>query len=116
MCGYRGSPNHLVEHPFAGRGDGKTFGTAVIPGPNREPLKVIFSNGRGWEHVSVSCCNRTPTWLEMCFVKELFWDEEDCVIQFHPPKSKYVKVHPYVLHLWRPVGQALPVQETSLVG
>lgn len=82
-------------------------------------LKVI-SSGKGdmsceesvWEHVSVSieCGKRTPTWDEMCFVKRLFWEDEETVIQFHPSKSEYVNTHPFVLHLWKPLhfGILLP--------
>ncbi len=56
-----------------------------------------------WEHVSVSSLYRCPTWDEMKAVKELFWHDEETVIQFHPRKSAYVSVHPYTLHLWRNV-------------
>lgn len=67
----------------------------------KSSLTVIASDGAGWEHVSVSLSHRTPTWEEMCFVKSLFWNEEDAVIQIHPPKSEYVNTHPFTLHLWR---------------
>ncbi|CAM3772184.1 DUF7694 domain-containing protein [Vibrio vulnificus] len=67
----------------------------------KSPLTVIASDGADWEHVSVSLTHRTPTWEEMSFVKSLFWDDEDAVIQIHPPKSQYVNNHPYTLHLWR---------------
>jgi hypothetical protein len=52
----------------------------------------------------------------MCFVKDLFWDEEECVVQFHPPLSQYVKNHRYCLHLWRPTHQAIPAPPARLVG
>jgi hypothetical protein len=55
----------------------------------------------GWEHVSVSCAKRTPTWDEMCFVKNLFWEPEEMVVQLHPPQSRWINQHPYVLHLWK---------------
>ena len=61
-------------------------------------------NGCVLEHVSVSLRRRCPTWDEMCMVKDIFWADEECVVQFHPPKSKYVNFHPYCLHLWRKVG------------
>lgn len=64
-------------------------------------LRVIASDGLGWEHVSVSRAKRTPSWDDMCRVKSLFWGEDDLVVQFHPPKSEYVNNHPYCLHLWR---------------
>lgn len=79
-------------------------------------LFVIASDGGGWEHVSVSLRNRPPTWREMCHIKGLFWDAEDCVLQYHPPKSEYVNNHPNCLHLWRPIGQAVPVPPSIMVG
>lgn len=66
---------------------------------------IIASDGAGWEHVSVSAAKRVPTWAEMCAVKNMFWDEDDCVVQFHPPKSQYVNNHPHCLHLWRQCGK-----------
>lgn len=91
-------------------------GAFLIPNsPGQPPLRVIASDDGGWEHVSVSLPNRCPTWDEMCKVKALFWDEEDCVVQFHPPKSDYVNLHPYCLHLWRPVDASLPQPDRALV-
>ena len=80
------------------------------------PLKVIASDGEGWEHVSVSLPNRCPTWEEMAAIKALFWDASDCVVQFHPPSSEYVNNHPYCLHLWRPTGHDIPTPPALLVG
>ena len=69
----------------------------------------VMSSGSGqedgWEHVSVSLSSRTPTWDEMCYVKNLFWREDETVIQFHPKKSKYANRSPFCLHLWRKEGQ-----------
>jgi len=76
----------------------------------------IASDGKGWEHVSVSLKDRCPTWAEMCFIKSLFWDEEDTVVQFHPPKSEYVNNHQYCLHLWRPIGVSIPAPPSIMVG
>jgi len=59
----------------------------------------------GWEHVSVSLYNRCPTWDEMAFIKNLFWREDETVIQFHPKKSRYKNEMPFCLHLWRRIGQ-----------
>jgi hypothetical protein len=97
--------------------------------PNRR-MMVIASDGEQWgasglvgipwEHVSVHCYSGkrqfTPTWIEMCAVKDMFWDEEDVVIQFHPRKSDYVNNHANTLHLWRPVGIELPLPPTITVG
>jgi hypothetical protein len=78
-------------------------------------LNVICSD-EIWEHVSVSKKNRCPTWEEMCFVKDLFWGPECCVIQYHPPKSVYVSNHPFCLHLWRKVGSEFETPPTWMVG
>lgn len=79
-------------------------------------LGVVASDGRGWEHVSGSLFNRVPNWKEMCFLKDLFWSEEDCVVQYHPPKSEYINNNPYVLHLWKPINSEIPTPPSILVG
>ncbi len=84
-------------------------------------LWVIASDGMGWEHVSVHVANRAnklfmPTWDEMCYVKGLFWDAEDVVMQLHPAASHWVNNHPTTLHLWRPTAQAIPTPPDILVG
>jgi hypothetical protein len=79
-------------------------------------LRVIASDGMDWEHVSVSLPNRTLNWREMCFIKDLFWDEEDVVIQYHPTKSEYVNQHENCLHLWKPVDFEMPIPPKELVG
>jgi hypothetical protein len=66
-------------------------------------LKVIASfEPNGWNHVSVSLEHRNPSWNEMCFVKDLFFDEEELCLQFHPAKSEYVNLHNHCLHIWQP--------------
>ncbi len=76
--------------------------------------------GVPWEHVSVHCYvgkrQFTPTWREMCAVKDIFWDAEDVVVQFHPRESEYVNNHANTLHLWRPVGIEIPTPPASTVG
>lgn len=52
-----------------------------------QTLRAIASDGGGWEHVSVSRSDRCPTWEEMCQVKALFWDGDDCVVQTRPNAS-----------------------------
>lgn len=67
-------------------------------------------NGTEWEHVSVSLKNgKTPTWDMMCFVKDLFFTDDETVVQYHPKKSQYVNMHKNCLHLWRNAkGHDLP--------
>lgn len=79
-------------------------GELYLNGIKAKPASVVFSWGGGWEHVSIAYANRTPTWDEMCKVKDMFWNDNECVVQYHPPKSEYVNLHPYCLHLWRQIG------------
>lgn len=100
-------------------GNNGAFFIPVKPGDI--PLQVIASDGgmpgqMAWEHVSVSLPTRCPTWQEMCKVKALFWDDEDTVMQLHPPRSQWVNNHPYCLHLWRPVGLEIPRPPELMVG
>lgn len=71
-------------------------------------LSVIASDGGGWDHVSVSRTDgETPTWNDMCRIKDLFFDAGETVVQFHPKKSEYVNTHAGCLHLWKKQGQEI---------
>lgn len=107
---------------------GEQRGAFLIPnGPTGRQLTVIADDGTdrneprqllGWEHVSVSLSKHKPNlpnWIEMDFVKRLFWDDEECVVQFHPPRSQWVNNVP-VLHLWRWRGGEFPMPPSLLVG
>lgn len=83
-------------------GDGETYAKEGLPGP-------------AWDHVSVSLADRCPTWAEMCFVKDLFFEDEECVVQFHPAKSQYVNDNPNVLHLWRICDGSFPMPPKECV-
>lgn len=72
-----------------------------IPFEGRD-LAVIATDWGKWKHVSVSLTNRCPNWREMCFVKDLFFDDEEECIQLHPKRSEYVNAMPYCLHIWKP--------------
>lgn len=83
---------------------------------------IIASDGKGWEHVSIHVVEdnnldstRCPTWEEMCVVKSIFWDDEDLVVQYHPPKSQYVNRHNFTLHLWRPTAVLIPLPPLDMV-
>ena len=94
-------------------------GVFLVPIPQKKPLRqftVIASDGGGYEHVSVSLNDRTPTWGEMCAIKSVFWGVEDCVMQLHPPQKDYINNHPYCLHLWRPINEAIPMPPWQMVG
>lgn len=69
-----------------------------------------------WEHVSVSCESGTPTWECMEFVRRLFWEDHETVMQLHPPLASYVNHHPHCLHMWRPIGVEIPLPPSITVG
>ena len=87
---------------------------------DRRKLFVLASDGYDWYHVSVHArighTPHTPYWSEMCHVKDIFWDKEDWVMQFHPSKKEYVNNHPHVLHLWQPINVDFPKPDKILVG
>jgi hypothetical protein len=99
---------------------GDRFGVFFMPGPCGRALRMMASDGndplaQGWEHVSVSTERRPPpNWQEMCFVKDLFWSEEECVVQFHPAKSRHINNYSTCLHLWRRID--IPTPPDILVG
>lgn len=68
-----------------------------------------------WEHVSVSSQFGTPTWAEMAWVKDQFWEPTECVVQFHVPAADHINLHSNVLHLWRVVGVEFPLPPKSCV-
>lgn len=113
----------LRTHPILGSDDnsGNNGAFTIIQwdGSDRQ-LWIIASDEGGWEHVSIHVSRnkqlRTPNWNEMCFIKNLFWDEEDVVIQYHPKKSEYVNNHPNTLHLWRQIGVEFPTPPMNYVG
>src|ERR1700739_59728 len=90
-------PYRFLRRPL-GSACGDDFGAFKIPGPRGEDLMIIASPGDAhegvpWEHVSVSTRRRCPLWVEMCFVKDLFWDEEETVMPLHPPRSQWINNH-----------------------
>ena len=85
----------------------------------RKPFaSVIWSTGGGWEHVSVCPYKRSyiPSWNDMCELKDMFFRENETVVQYHPAKSEYVNNMPNCLHLWRPLEAELPTPPSIMVG
>ena len=137
---FRVPENWRIQRPpmISKRGD--LFGYFLLPAsPARKiqfALRCVASDASDWdlmyaagfvpkdsipfEHVSVSlnppAMTRCPTWEEMCYVKDLFWEPDDVVMQIHPRKSEYVNNARYCLHLWRPVGVEIPTPPPITVG
>lgn len=79
---------------------------------------VIVSTGAGWEHISVAPKRKSlvPSWEDMCFIKDLFFKENEAAIQIHPPKADYVNNMPNCLHLWRCTYKEMVLPPRVLVG
>lgn len=108
--------------PLASSATMKFNGAFKIRGPYDDTFFLIVSDGGGWEHVSVQVVSERgvpqacPIWEEMCWVKDLVWEKDEWVIQFHPAEKDYVNNHPYVLHLWRPTDGKFPTPPAEFVG
>jgi hypothetical protein len=105
-------PSRLADTPGWESRPGDDFGVFLIPHPpTGVKLRVIASAGEDempWEHVSVSLPNRCPNWPEMSFIKGIFWDWRETVMQLHVPIEDHRNLHPYCLHLWRPLRAEIP--------
>ena len=100
---YYGSVGDEGNGVFEVKIDGKTY-------------NVIASNGGGWEHISVSNEKHIPSWKVMSKIKDLFFNENETVVQFHPPKSEYVNIHKNCLHLWRSLEEEIKTPPTIFLG
>jgi hypothetical protein len=117
---YRITDNWWIKAQLGARGGDDKNGAFVIPSASDigEPLRVMASaDGEGWDHVSVSCERRCPTWYEMEQVKRLFFKDDEVAMQLHVPPADHINCHPHVLHLWRPTrGPQIPRPPQFLVG
>lgn len=79
---------------------------------------VICTNTGGWEHVSVSPFKKhvMPTWDDMCAIKDVFWNDDEAVIEVHPPKAEYVNNLSNCLHLWRCYFKDMVLPPSFMVG
>lgn len=79
-------------------------------------LCIIASWGGGWDHVSVSMRDRTPTWDQMQQVRRACFRDDEWVVQYSPPPSAHINIHPNCLHMWRPQAEQMPVPPSWMVG
>lgn len=124
------------EHPVLGS-DSSYGCNGFFVIPHYKILNYYFqcqvSDGMGWNHVSISLIKeitkvgkrhkniftmveRCPTWEEMCWIKSQFWDDDESVMQLHPPKKDWINNHPYCLHLWKPDKLEIPLPLSIMVG
>lgn len=106
------TPNLIIEAEAKNDGMGGRYYDKI----NNKWLNFIFSYQMGWEHLSVSMPSKTPTWDQMCMMKDIFWNKDEACVQYHPKEEDYVNMHPHCLHIWRPTEQELPTPPHILVG
>lgn len=96
---------------------GDQYGVFVLPGPHARELRIIVApTDQEWQHVSVSIDGKKlPSWNEMCWVKDLFWEPNETVVQFHPDERESVNNYE-VLHLWRNQNTGHELPPSILVG
>ncbi len=108
----KNTPNLLIRRTGLDGGIGEIYQAGKLF------CSVIWSFGGGWEHVSIAPYKRshTPTWDEMCRVKDMFFLDNEVVIQFHPAKTDYVNNVSNCLHLWRSIDKEIPTPPSIMVG
>jgi len=103
--------------PLMGQYGDSSCGFFIIPSRNNNNFyQVIASSGEGWDHVSVCLLDRkgrfverTLTWNEMCLIKNIFFNDDEDAVEFHPRKQDYIDEHHYVLHIWRANMKEFPL-------
>lgn len=108
---------YLNEHRVSLQGDyGDEFNGAFRLKIKGEDYVVIAGCGEGWDHVSISSKHKIPSWTTMCILKDMFFEEDEVVMQLHPKKIDHVNLHPRCLHLWRPHNEEIPLPPKEMVG
>ncbi len=102
---------------YGSAGDHET-GVFRLPYPRTGVTLAVIctANGDGWDHVSVSLPNRCPNWPEMEFIKRTFFKDDEVAMQLHVTPKEHISVHPYCLHIWRPVNAEIPLPPSGMVG
>lgn len=78
---------------------------------------LIVSSGAGWEHASIAPLRKvTPSWEDMCKLKDLVWEKNEAVIQIHPSEVDYVDIVSNCLRLWRCTYKEMVLPPAILVG
>lgn len=78
-------------------------------------LRIIASNGEGWDHVSISLANRCPNWHEMEQIKRLFFLDDEVAWQYHVQPVDHIDIHPFCLHIWRKHDFEMPLPPPEFV-
>lgn len=80
---------------------------------NGKQYFAVASVGGGWDHVSISTSNEVPSVDMMETFKQMFFKENETVVEYHPKKSEYVNNFDYCLHLWRPNKEEMKLPDSA---
>jgi hypothetical protein len=116
-----------VGHQWTSTDDDGMNGAFMIPCYNDkldryDRLGCIASDQGGWEHVSVTVQTgpkshkRAPNWEQMARAKRAFWDDDECVVEYHVPMAEWFNEHQGCLHLWKKTGYEFPRPPALYVG
>jgi hypothetical protein len=83
---------------------------------NNKIALAKFTKALGWEHLSISFSDETPSWDFTQEMKELFWKDDEVCYQLHPTKDNYINNDEHCLHLWKPIDEEIPLPPPILVG
>lgn len=110
----------VVNGPMASTPEAGNNGMFLIPHQKyaKDRFQVTCSDGMGWEVVSFTYYkkNKTPTWDDSCYIKDLFWEEEEAVMQLHRPASLRVSERKFVIALMRPIEVEIPQPPVITLG
>lgn len=69
----------------------------------------VAEDGKRWLHVSLSRKTRLPNWGDLKHVRDVFLGPEKTAYQIIAPRSEWINMHKFCLHLWHCVdGDPLP--------
>lgn len=80
------------------------FGGMATAEVGGQKCSIVWGRDEGGkEHVSMSGRDHTPTWDDMCWLKDTFWNDNEECYQLHPKKSEYINLAKKCLHIWRDI-------------
>lgn len=84
-------------------------------------ISIIQTND--WKRIQVSLLNWWhqqlkvfPTWDEMCAIKDIFFNDDEAIIEIHPSDEYKIYEKDYTIDLWKPLNKELPLPNPDLVG
>src|SRR5574344_698188 len=93
----------------------RLFGNYTNPANTRESYEVRFTKANGWEHLSVTG-KKTPSWDLMCKMKDVFFKDDECCVEYHPAKKDYVNNDLHMLHIWKKTNSEFEMPPELMVG